>query len=212
MQPNCSVTDGANPRKPAGRLKRHSKMEKTLTEIASEHVLLDGTKARCNIDEHSGCTYEQKTYDAQNYIRHFRLKHPEIALLKGLLKNPEMVARKFRLIAKRPIAIDRQLFVEAILKLISYHNMPLASLEWEGFKLLVDPIAESLGMKINRSNIKNYILTAADKIRKVMKAEMRDALISLKIDSASRHGRSVLGVNVQYCLSDVVVIRSLGKK
>ncbi|XP_062537788.1 uncharacterized protein LOC134206110 [Armigeres subalbatus] len=50
---------------------------------------------------------------------------------------------------------------------------------------------------------------AADKIRQAMKEEMSKKLISLKIDSASRHNRSVLGINVQYCLSDVVVIRTL---
>lgn len=145
-------------------------------------------------------------------IRHFRMKHPEAALLKGLFKNPETVPKKRRTIAKRPIAIDRQLFLEAILKLISFHNMPLSSLDWEGLKQLLDPIAESLNLKVNRSNIKDHLSAAAEKIRIAMKEEMKDKLICLKIDSASRHGRSVLGINVQYCSSDVVVIRTLGKK
>lgn len=192
--------------------KKRIRSEKTLAEIASEHVILNGTKARCQIDVHSGCIYEQRTFDAQNYVRHCRIKHPEVALLKGFFKNPEAVPKKRRHIAKRPIAIDRQLFLEAILKLISYHNMPLSSLDWEGLKQLLDPISDSLNIKVNRSNIKDHLSLAADKIRLALKEEMKGKLICLKIDSATRHGRSVLGVNVQYSLSDVVVVRTLGKK
>lgn len=191
------------------RCRKRVRTEKTLAEIASELVIFNGPKALCQIDVHSGCDFEQKTFDAQNFVRHCRSKHPEAALLKGLFKNPETVPKKRRLIAKRLIAIDRQLFLEAILKLVSFHNMPLSSLDWEGFKLLLDPISESLNMKMNRSNIKTHLSTAAGRIRHAIKDEMEGKLISLKIDSASRHGRNILGINAQYCLSDKVAIRTL---
>ncbi|XP_055534133.1 uncharacterized protein LOC129723755 [Wyeomyia smithii] len=211
------VTNGKNPTPkencssifPPRRPKRKYKTEKTLAEIAYEQVVFNGTKARCAIDANSGCSYEQKTFDAQNYVRHCRLKHPDIAVLKGLFKNTEAVPKKRRTIAKRPIAIDRQLFLEAILKLVSFHNMPLSSLEWEGFRMILNPISESLNLKINRSNIKDHLAAAADKMRHAMKEEMRGKLICLTIDSASRHGRSVLGINVQYCLADAVAVRNL---
>ncbi|XP_055525420.1 uncharacterized protein LOC129718564 [Wyeomyia smithii] len=210
MDTNNTPKEIGSGRSAPGPSKRKSKgNEKTLSEIAAEQVVFSETKARCAIEVDSYCTYEQKTFDAQNYIRHCRVKHPEAAFLKGMFRHVEEAPKKRRAIAKRPIAIDRQLFLEAILKLVCFHNMPLFSLDWDGFKLLLNPISESLNFKVNRVNIKDYLATAADRVRQAIRNEMRGRLVSLKIDSASRHDRSVLGINVQYSQSDEVVIRTL---
>lgn len=90
--------------------------------------------------------------------------------------------------------------------------MPFSSLDWEGLKLFLDPISKTLNLKVNRSNIKQHLVKAADKIGLAIKNEMKGKLICLKTDSAARHGRNVLRINVQYGLSDVVVTRTLGKR
>lgn len=50
----------------------------------------------------------------------------------------------------------------------------------------------------NRHNIKIHVVDAARKVREFIRNQIDRKLISLKIDSASRHGRHIIGVNVQY--------------
>lgn len=40
---------------------------------------------------------------------------------------------------------------------------------------------------------------------------MTDKLISIKVDSASRQNRHILGINAQYATGDQVVVRTLGE-
>lgn len=185
--------------------------QRTLTEIAAEFVKRDGPKGKCIIDPSSDCTHEQDKFDSGNFIRHLRSKHPEKALEVGLMKDEDTATRRPRIVAKRPIAIDAQLFVDSGIKLVSLHNLPLASLEWEGLKQLFDPISDATGVILNRKNIKPYLRSAAEKIQNVIANEMKGKLISLKVDSASKHHRHILGINAQYVLRDKVVIRTLGK-
>ncbi|XP_065090374.1 uncharacterized protein LOC135711433 [Ochlerotatus camptorhynchus] len=50
----------------------------------------------------------------------------------------------------------------------------------------------------------------AMRLKEILKEEMHGKLICLKVDSAARHNRHILGINVQYAVGDKVVIRSLG--
>lgn len=193
------------------KAKDSKKRQSTLTDIVAEFVERDGPKGKCVIDSSSNCKFEQSKYDPGNFIRHIRVKHTERALEVGILKDEDVAAKKPRIVPKRPIAIDKTLFIDSVVKLISFHNLPLASLEWEGLKQLFDPIAVSTGVTLNRTNIKKYLQSVAEKIRSIVSNEMKGRLISLKIDSASKHHRHILGVNAQYVLRDKVVIRTLGK-
>lgn len=97
------------------------------------------------------------------------------------------------------------------MKLITSHNLPLQAVEWEGFKLIFDPICHALGISINRKNTVENLKKSAAMLKSLMQKEMEGKLISVQIDSASRHGRHILGVNVNFFDDDKVVIRVLGK-
>lgn len=172
---------------------------------------MDGISAHCRIEDSSGCRYVQASFDIGNFIRHFRAKHPEAANKAGLLKEEDVPEKKPRSIPKRMIAIDSKLVIESMLKLVSYHNLPLACVEWEGFRMLLDPLSTALGISLNRDTLKHHLKAAADRTREEVAKEMRNKLISVKIDSASRLNRHVLGINVQYAESGKVVIRTIGK-
>lgn len=101
--------------------------------------------------------------------------------------------------------------IEGLMKMVAYHNMPLSFVEWQGFRLIFEPIAESVGMTLNRVNIKDHLSILASATRNALKEEMSGRLICLKIDSASRFNRHVLGINAQYVFNDKVVIRTLGE-
>ncbi|XP_065073513.1 uncharacterized protein LOC135697668 [Ochlerotatus camptorhynchus] len=153
----------------------------------------------CAIDRSNSCKYRQTAnkLDPGNFIRHIRTEHAELAMARGLFREEMEAIAKKRKISKRLIAIDRQIFVEAMIKLITIHHVPLHCVDWEGFKLLLDPISNSLNVRMNRPNLMRHLLAAADKIRNSIKSLVKGKLLCLKIDSATRYGRHILGVNIQ---------------
>ncbi|XP_065089486.1 uncharacterized protein LOC135710749 [Ochlerotatus camptorhynchus] len=169
----------------------------------------------CAIDAANSCKYRQKAekFDAGNFIRHLRTEHTILAKSRGLLKDEAEVPSKRKKASKKMIAIDRQTFVEAILKLVTVHHVPLHCVEWEGFQLLLKPIGEALNMCMNRPNVLRHLTVAATKIRSAIRSLVNGKLICLKIDSASRHGRHILGVNIQFFDPEQqqVVILTVGK-
>ncbi|XP_065084689.1 uncharacterized protein LOC135706932 [Ochlerotatus camptorhynchus] len=190
--------------------KKRSENKVTLADIAKGFIRRDGAKTSCAIDPGTTCNYTQDRLDIGNFIRHFRTRHHDLAVANGLTKEEETPAKKQRVVAKRPVPIDKLLFMDSLVKLMSYHNMPLACLQWEGFKQLLDPLASAVGVTMNPTNMKATVKEIAGRIREAIAAETKGRLISLKIDSASRHNRHVLGINAQYSINDSVVIRTLG--
>lgn len=191
-----------------GRKRGHR--DSSLAETASKLVEVYGEKASYKIDPQSACHYTQQKLDINNFIRHFRIKHPEKAAEKGLVSD-EPPAKKQRIVTKRSIAIDRQLFLEFLIKLVAYHNLPLAFIEWEGMVLLLDPLKASLGVTVDKRFMHNILSESSTIIKSEISKEVEGLLISLKIDSASRHHRHVLALLAQYALDGAVVTRTLGQ-
>lgn len=200
----------AGPSSKKGQQRRDDN-KRPLQEIALSFIHREGNKGICRIEESSGCTYVQMTMDVGNFIRHFRTKHTDAANKCGLLKETDASAKKPRLVSKRSIAIDTPLYMDSIVKLLTYHQLPLCFVEWEGMKQLMDPISAALGVTVNRNNVKTITHSVTDQIRKALSDELKNRLISLKVDSASRFNRHVLGINVQYFLDSKIVIRTLGE-
>lgn len=170
----------------------------TYSSVITDLIKKVDNKVYCAIDRISGCNYHQEKYDVTNFLRHFRSQHPEEAAIHELTREPP--AKKARIVPKIPIPINRQILLEACLKLIALHHLPFS----------LDPISEALNIKINRQNIKVHVSVAAEKIKQAIKTELCGKLIHLAIDSASRHSRHILGINVQYEKQGAVVIRTLG--
>ncbi|XP_058449221.1 uncharacterized protein LOC131433787 [Malaya genurostris] len=187
-----------------------SKIKRFYRDIANDCYKCEGDFIICNIDSTRNCTYKKlkSSYDPGNFVKHLRNVHPEKALEYGLLKQGYAPEKK-RKILKTSIALDRQAVVESLVKMVSLHHLPLCAVEWEGFRELLDPICEALKFKINRDNISRHIEQCAVNIREKIAAEMQGRLICIKVDSASRYGRHVVGINAQYNKDDTVIIRTL---
>lgn len=191
--------------------KQGSKRKPSFTAAAEKYIKQDGAKYLCTIDPYSGCTYGQDRYDVGNFIRHFRTQHPQAATNIKLFKETESPVKKQRIVPKQNFAIDKRLVMESCIKLVTEHHLPFNCFEWEGLKLIFDPIMETLNLHVNRHNIRVHVTKAAQHIRTYIRNEMAGKLISIKIDSASRHGRHIIGVNAQYEVNGEIVIRTLGK-
>lgn len=195
---------------PETQTRKRSRIAPTYVELAGKCVKKENSKFYCAIDPDSKCEYSQTKYEVGNMIRHFRSKHAAVAGTLGIAKN-EPPPKKQRFIPKRQVAVDRRMLLEACLKLVTQHHLPLQCFEWEGLKMLLDPLAAAVDLSITRANIKMHLENAASKIKGVIMREASDKLISIMLDSASRHGRHILGVSIQYSLNDKLVIRTLGK-
>lgn len=85
-----------------------------MMEIAASFIIRDDDKAHCNIKPNGGCTY---VHEAQR------------------TRESQWIAKKPRVVAKRPIAINLQLLIEAVVRLVTDHGLPLSCFEWHGFLL-----------------------------------------------------------------------------
>uniref|UniRef100_A0A182X8I9 Uncharacterized protein n=1 Tax=Anopheles quadriannulatus TaxID=34691 RepID=A0A182X8I9_ANOQN len=81
--------------------------------------------------------------------------------------------------------------------MICVHNVPMLCVEWEGLGIILQPICEALKIQLNRPNLVCHLGAAARKIRTEISSIVKGKLVSLKIDSATRLGRHILGVNIQ---------------
>ncbi|XP_058465011.1 uncharacterized protein LOC131438775 [Malaya genurostris] len=205
----CTLDETSTALPVSNRGQKRNKEKTTLAGIALRFIGHTNGKASCCIDAGSDCQYAQEKIDIQNFIRHFRTRHFEFAKTNGLIRDQEVSMKKQRVIAKRMVAIDKQLLMDSLLKMITFHNLPLRCFQWDGFKQIIDPLASAVGVTINTGNMIAFLKEISQRIRAQISSEMQNRLLSLKIDSASRQNRHIVGVNAQYAINDVIVIRTL---
>ncbi|XP_055613891.1 uncharacterized protein LOC129760282 [Uranotaenia lowii] len=166
----------------------------------------------CAIDQFSGCLYTQRgpKCDIGNFIRHFRSVHPTEALEHHLFRDGDQPPEKVARTSKISVHLSKAEVLEACLKLVTKHNLPLACFGWEGMRMILSPLSDALGLEFDQVNVKFQVEAASREMKRGIMNEVRGKLVSLKIDSASRRSRHVLGVNIQYETSGQIVIRTIG--
>ena len=104
--------------------------------------------------------------------------------------------------------------LDACVELVTANARPFTLMEDSGFKKLLNPILAGLENKIviNAENIRCEITVRAQCIRRDIQNEIIVRLVCLKVDTASRLGRSFLGLNMQYIKDGKVVLRTLCAK
>lgn len=112
------------------------------------------------------------------------------------------------------IKMSRKRVVDACVEMVTKNGMPFAAMNSSGFIKLLNPILDGLSSKgqpvtINRNNIKTFVQNRADDTVERIKKELKGRQISLMMDMATRHNRSVLGITTQYLLNDDIVVRTL---
>ncbi|XP_040157935.1 uncharacterized protein LOC120897271 [Anopheles arabiensis] len=97
----------------------------------------------------------------------------------------------------------------ASVDLVTVNNLPYSCFEWPAFRKVWGACCDALGIVINRENIKTHVRAVVSRVVDSLANEMREKLICLKVDSAVRYNRHVLGVNAQYELDGIMVCRTL---
>lgn len=146
-----------------------------------------------------------------NYItnmkRHLQKDHQE--LLEKSLKIQKIESEN-SLKIKFSVEMCKDDVVNECIDLITKESLPLSFFDCNSFNILTSPIFEGLKMqKISSKNIMELVIEKHYKIKKNIIQLLKNKVISLKIDTATRSDRSILGVNVQIILKNEVKIFTL---
>ncbi|XP_065092437.1 uncharacterized protein LOC135713281 [Ochlerotatus camptorhynchus] len=184
-------------------------------QIVRECMETDGKAYYCAIEKSTGCRYSQDCVkiDLGNFIRHCRSQHPEAAMRNGLVILEEgsvLEPKKMRLTKQQKYDQDQWHLMEACVKLVAMHNLPVRCFEWDGLRILLQPLAQSLEFQINSANVLDWTHMTVEHLMDRIRSEMSNRLVSVKVDSARHHGQHCLTVSAQFEHYHTIVMRVLG--
>jgi len=96
------------------------------------------------------------------------------------------------------VSIKRRAVIDGCIEMVTINGRPLKILEDSGFRKIVDPIFRSLGFTMNADVVRNHICNRASLVRKAITEQMKKIFFCIKMNSATRLGRTILGINVQF--------------
>ncbi|CAI6375567.1 unnamed protein product [Macrosiphum euphorbiae] len=84
--------------------------------------------------------------------------------------------------------------------MVTVNGRPLSIVNDSGFKKIINPILESFGntFSINQRNVRKNVIETANLVISDLKNLVKNRILSLKIDGATRLDKSILGINVQF--------------
>lgn len=181
------------------------------------------TFLQCNANPDEKCIYKHKIkkFNAGNYKRHLLSHHAVVAKSLGFCEEeeageepPEKKARSGSGSgsSKLPVDSNKTKVILGTLQLVSSHSLPQRFPEWEGAKTLLQPLYQAAGVGFSRSYVTSLVERGAIVIKKLISERAKGRMLNLKVDSASRRGRHVFGINAQ-CMNqneDIEIIH-LGK-
>jgi len=106
------------------------------------------------------------------------------------------------------IELTAKELMNACTELVTVNGRPFELLEDSGFLKILNPLLKGLGDSfyvINKRNVRSNVITKSNEVVENIKDSIKNKLLCLKMDCASRKDKSILGINVQYAAADTVV-------
>ncbi|XP_065365489.1 uncharacterized protein LOC135958514 [Calliphora vicina] len=101
----------------------------------------------------------------------------------------------------------------ACLNFVTQQSLPLTFFDSDGFKILTEQIFKGINMNaITSNNIMSLVNEEETKLKRLIRKKLTNKIISLKMDSATRHDRSMFGVNAQIIDKGKVEVFTLSMK
>ncbi|XP_060880137.1 uncharacterized protein LOC132952033 isoform X3 [Metopolophium dirhodum] len=136
-------------------------------------------------------------------------KRKNIGSSNGILDDIKI--NKTNLNTSLNISMSRDMLLEACLELVTNNGRPFDIFKDSGMKKILKPITDAIGgnFDINPELIQLYITKKAESIVKIIKKEVENRPLSLKIDRVMRLNHSIIGINVHYQVENKLQIRTL---
>jgi len=163
-------------------------------------------KALCKI-----CDVKLAGIHTTNLKHHLTTKHYEIFRECDSEKDTKIKVVK----KKITYETSEETVVNSLIKIVTTDGKPFVFLDSEGFREIVDPIYNALGMNpITSRNIMSFVSVREQAIKDGIRALVNGKLLSLKIDVATRMDKAILGINLQIIHTNVnkseIVVKTLG--
>lgn len=168
------------------------------------YVVIDGNAKmyRCTV-----CEKVINGNSAANLTKHFKAGHKEIYSKEIAIETGEH------------IEIQRAKMVHSCVELVTINSEPFSLLSKSGFKSAIENKLNQFklgGCPLNLSEhvheIKDKVRTTAKELKEQIKSETQHQIISVMIDSATRNGRSIYGVSIQYKHNGVLKVVAIGMR
>lgn len=142
-----------------------------------------------------------------NIIKHVRRSHADFFALNIESKK-----------AKLSLPQKRLKFIQDSVEVVTINGRSFKHLEDSGYKKLIHEKMEELVVTGHGDDlvgphfvaIKKQIAYLAKEVQSKIKEDVKDRFVSLMIDFATKHRRSIMGVSLQYVDKGKIVIRSIG--
>lgn len=204
-----------------GVVKMNSSFLKEDKENISEKVRnvfrsADGV-LRCSLGNNCDFKPKDNKFVLTNCLRHIENIHPanyNVLKLGKEIPQETIAARGKKRVKGEEVVtvkVSKQKVVGGLVKIVTCHNAPFNAVDWEGVRDIVDPLLGALNVTVNKQNIVKIVKDTSSAIDGFIREEVKDSIVSLKLDTTSKMNRSVLAVSVQYYRDLKLVRRSLGK-
>lgn len=173
-----------------------------------------GEQCKANISAYSASKEHKGNAPtrASNLKRHLQRKHLDIYKsveekdkfqdpCNSTSKNAHQIQKpltKYFMNEKVTISMTAEKFKKHIIELVVMNTVPLTLFSSPAFCGLNGEMAEKLGISLDRHEIRNMILTEAEKQKNILKKVLHAKFIFLKMDACTRHRVNYLAVNAQY--------------
>lgn len=143
-----------------------------------------------------------------NLVSHFKSRHKDI------------FAAKIAVSSEDSFAAQRLKLIYSCVELVAINSQPFSLLTCSGFISAIQHKLQAFqlaGCPLNLSDhhvreLKETVIEIARNIKEQVKIEMRNKLISVMVDGATRNGRSIFGINVQYKIDGVLKVVTLAMR
>lgn len=144
-----------------------------------------------------------------NMKAHLKRKHKDIV---SEICNPHEELQEEQVEKKCKISLqyDKTEVLDAWLNLVIKEGRPFCVLDSECLRTLVKPIFEALKLPmVSSSNVSSEIKLRAGKLRQHISKILQNKIVSIKVDSATRHTRRVVGINAQTIIGGQLITQTL---
>lgn len=152
-----------------------------------------------------------KTILEGNYVcnlkRHLEDKHTDIYNSEIVQQNRSIPEKKVKFF----VSFSKSEVKECCVDLVTTEKMPFSALDSNAFKMLLNPIFKGLDMSpITSKNVVDLVAERYEEIKRSIQASLKKNVFSLKMDTATRHNRGILGINVQLYDAGQISVKTLG--
>ncbi|KAG5675301.1 hypothetical protein PVAND_005213 [Polypedilum vanderplanki] len=124
-------------------------------------------------------------------------------MLEAEIITPETI-KKVRL------TINLNDFLKEYIQMILSKNLSFSSADSIGKMTHVHDILSAFNTTFNRHKLKDYVLSSYKQIINIITKEVEGFLLSIMIDSCSRHNRNVFSISIRYLKDGKITERTIG--